>query len=145
MNLKTQRRIASSLLKAGERRVWFDPEEIESIAEAVTRRDVQRLIHDGTIQARPERGISSFRTKKNRAQKAKGRKRGQGKRSGTRNARLSRKRRWISTIRSLRKRLADLRQEGAIDSQTYRRLYRMARGGMFKSKSHLETYLGGKR
>jgi len=35
----------------------------------------------------------------------------------------------------------DLRREGRIDSSTYRKFYSQAKGGMFKSRTHLEQHL----
>ena len=47
----------------------------------------------------------------------------------------------MSKVRSLRNRLRELRDEGVIDSSLYRELYNRVKGGAFRSKSHLETYL----
>ena len=35
MNLKNQRRIAASLLKCGENRVWIDPNRLEDASDAI--------------------------------------------------------------------------------------------------------------
>ncbi|MFQ6105484.1 MAG: 50S ribosomal protein L19e [Candidatus Hydrothermarchaeaceae archaeon] len=145
MDLKTQRRLAASILKTGEGRIWFDPEDMESISAAVTRDDIKNLILSGAIQARQKRGTSRYRAKKIALQKSKGRKTGHGRRRGTKNARNPRKKAWISTIQGIRTKLTELRKSGEIDVKTYRRLYRMAKGGTFKSKSHLETYIKEKR
>jgi large subunit ribosomal protein L19e len=139
--LKTQRRLAADILKVGEARVWFDPEELESVSTAVTREDIRKLINDGVIQARQMAGVSRYRAKKRHLQKLKGRRKGYGKRKGTKGARFSKKRRWISTIRPIREKLAELRDSRKINKPTYRRLYGMAKGGIFKSKSHLDMYL----
>jgi large subunit ribosomal protein L19e len=139
MDLKTPRRLAASILKVGEDRIWLDPEDAEAISSAVTREDIRRLIKNGAIQAKPVRGVSRYRARKLRLQRMKGRRRGPGKRSGKRGARLPKKRRWISTIRAIRRRLRELREAGEIDSRRYRKLYLMAKGGAFKSKAHLET------
>ena len=37
MNLTTQRRLAASILKVGENRVWIDPNEAEEVSRAITR------------------------------------------------------------------------------------------------------------
>ncbi len=141
MDLKTQRRVAASILKVGEGRVWFDPDDLESISQAFTRADVRNLIFSGAIQARPITGISRYRAKKIKAQKAKGRRSGHGKRTGTKNARFSKKRRWISTIRPIRTKLNELRASDKLDRKVYRKLYRMSKGGIFRNKSHLESYI----
>jgi large subunit ribosomal protein L19e len=139
MDLKTSRRLAASLLKVGEGRVWLDPEDAEAISSAVTREDIRRLINAGAIQARPIRGVSRYRARRNRVQRMKGRLQGPGKRKGRKGARLARKRRWMATIRAIRRRLREFRDAGEIDSRRYRKLYLMAKGGAFRSKAHLEV------
>ena len=44
-------------------------------------------------------------------------------------------------IRALRKRLRELRDKGVIDRRTYRMLYLKAKGGEFRSVSHLNAYI----
>ncbi|MCD6473587.1 MAG: 50S ribosomal protein L19e [Thermoplasmata archaeon] len=141
MDLRMQRRLAAQLLKCGENRVYMDPENIEEIAKAVTRRDVENLIKQGLIKARKKRGNSRGRIRKKMAQKAKGRRRGHGSRKGKATARLPRKRRWIQTIRPIRAYLRELREKGLIDRHTYRRYYLRAKGGQFKSKAHLKLHM----
>jgi large subunit ribosomal protein L19e len=141
MNLSTKRRMAASVMKVGKGRVWFDPDESGDIEEAVTRDDIRGLIHDGVIQSKPKIGTSRGRANFKKAQKAKGRRSGHGSRKGAKGARLPKKRKWISQIRPIRKTLLELREAKKIDSATHRKLYGMAKGGVFKSKAHLNMYL----
>ena len=141
MNLSTKRRMAASIMKVGKGRVWLDPEESEDIEEAVTRADIRGLINDGVIQSKPVIGTSRGRANFKKAQKAKGRRSGHGSRKGAKGARLPKKRKWISTIRPIRKTLLELREAKKIDSATHRKLYGMAKGGIFKNKAHLNMYL----
>jgi len=140
-DLSHQRRLAAEILKCGINRVWIDEDRCEEVAKAVTRNDIRILIKGGAIKKRPIGGISSGRKKQMRKQKAKGRRRGQGSRKGAKYARLPRKRRWIMTIRAIRSYLRELRDSGLIDKHTYRTYYRKAKGGEFKSKSHLRSHL----
>lgn len=140
MSSITQRRMAASILKAGKGRVWMDPESMDEIGEAVTRNDIKKLINDGLIQAKQKQGISSFNHKKIATQKKKGRRVGHGKRKGKATARFPKKARWISTIRPIRAQLTELKKEGKMDASTYRKLYSMAKGGIFRSKAHLKQY-----
>jgi len=133
--------MAASLLKCGVNRVWIDPLRMEDVADAITRTDIQIQIDAGTIKAKQKKGISRGRTRYYRGQRKKGRGRGQGSRKGTSKARKPKKERWIQTIRPIRERLRELRDEGKIDVSTYRKFYLQAKGGVFKSKSHLETHL----
>jgi large subunit ribosomal protein L19e len=140
-NLKNQRRLSASLLKCGRNRVRFDPERIDDVSKATTREDVRHLIQGGAIKAKQKQGISSFRKKKIKAQKDKGRRRGPGSKKGGAKTRSSKKREWIKKIRALRSLLKGLRESGAIDSSTYRRYYKRAGAGEFYSKAQLKQHL----
>jgi large subunit ribosomal protein L19e len=140
-DLRNQRRMAASLLKCGANRVWMDHDRIDEIAKAVTKEDIRVLINGKAIKSRQIRGISSGRKNFNAKQKEKGRRRGHGSRKGAKYARLPRKERWIRTIRPLRSYLKTLRDEKQIDKTTYRRYYRKAKGGEFRSTNHLKTHL----
>ena len=140
-DLRNQRRLAASILKCGVYRVWMDQDRLDEIAKAVTKEDVRILINGGAITAKQIKGVSSGRNKYNQKQKEKGRKRGHGSRKGAKYARLPKKERWMRTIRALRNYLRSLRDENKIDKTTYRKYYRKAKGGEFRSKHHLETHL----
>ena len=49
VNLTLQRRLASSILKVGSKRVWMDPNEVNEIALANSRKAVRKLIKDNFI------------------------------------------------------------------------------------------------
>ena len=140
MNLTTQKRLAASILKVGVNRVWIDPEEIEEVSRAITRDSVRQLIDQGIIKAKPEKGISSYRSKKIKEQTAKGKRKGRGSIKGAKKARNPKKKAWMTTIRALRGELKDMRDAEEIDPTTYRKLYKMAKGGAFRSKSYMKTY-----
>ena len=141
MDLKNQKRMAAEILKCGHTRVWIDPNRIEDVADAITRADIRTAIESGTIRAKPQKGISRGRARYMAAQKAKGRRRGQGSRKGAQGARTPRKRRWIQTIRPIRVELAQLRDTGKITKKVYREFYMKAKGGMFKSRNNLLMHL----
>jgi large subunit ribosomal protein L19e len=143
VDLKNQRRMAADLLKCGVNRVWIDTNRTEDVAEAVTRTDVRSLIKEGVIKPKHKRGISRARIRHIQEQKHKGKRKGQGSRKGTKHSRLSKKRRWIQTIRPMRRTLREYRDQGQITAATYRKFYRHAKGGMFKSKAHLNAQLEG--
>ena len=143
MRFDYQRRLAASILHIGLNRVYIspDPKEQENILDAITRDAVRGLIRRHVIQKRPEQGVSRGRARHREAQRAKGRRRGHGSREGALNARTPQKRRWIGLIRAMRRHLRSLKQEGRIDVATYRRFYAQSKGGMFKSKAHMEQQL----
>lgn len=140
MNLTTQKRLAAEILKIGVNRVWIDPDHLEEVSQAITRDGVKKLIADGTIKARPKKGISSYRSKKIAEQKSKGRRKGRGSIKGAKGARNPKKKAWMTTIRALRTDLKDMRDNREINRTTYRKLYKMAKGGAFRSKSYMKTY-----
>src|SRR3989440_8591287 len=143
MRFDYQRRLAASILKIGVNRVYIspDPKEQENILDAITRDGIRGLIRRNVIQKRAERGVSRGRARHRAAQRAKGRRRGHGSRKGALNARTPQKTRWIQIIRGMRRYLRELRDQGRIDASTYRRFYGQSKGGMFKSKSHLDQQL----
>jgi large subunit ribosomal protein L19e len=126
------------LLKVGLNRVWIDPEKIEKVESAITRDEIRKLIHEGAIKALPERGTSRGRKRIIHRKKAAGRRRGAGSRKGSR---YSKKLAWVNEIRAIRGRLRKLRDKRMITKSTYRKLLLMAKGGAFRSVSHLHEYI----
>jgi len=141
VELSTQRRLAADILDVGVNRVWIDPARAADVSAAISREDIKRLIRQGAIEAKPELGISRGRFRRRAVKRKHGRRRGIGSRKGTRRARQPKKASWIRTVRPLRARLRELKRDGTIDKREYRRLYRMVKGGAFKSRIHLETHL----
>ena len=140
-DLRNQRRMAASILKCGRNRVWMDSDRTDEIAKAVTRADVKVLINGRAIKSKQIQGISRGRKKFNQKQKDKGRRKGHGSRKGAKYARLPRKERWMRTIRPIRTYLRQLRDDKSIERSVYRKYYRKAKGGEFRSKHHLRTRL----
>ncbi len=148
MIITNQKRMASEIFSrkegrvVGIHRIWVNPDYLSEVADAVQKDDVRALIEDGIIQAKPVRGTSRARARKSAFQKSKGRRKGQGSRSGSANSRSPRKQRWMSKIRAQRRVLKDLREQGAITPSQYRHHYLKAKGGSYRSISHLRSNLG---
>jgi large subunit ribosomal protein L19e len=140
-DLKSQRRLAAQVLKIGQNRVWINPEKTDDVETAMTRDEVRRLIHEGTIKASPEKGISRGRARILHEKKKKGRRSGPGSRTGSSHARVSKKQAWMSKIRPLRRKLRTLKTKKIIAENAYQKLYRMAGSGKFESVADLERYL----
>ncbi|MEA3379062.1 MAG: 50S ribosomal protein L19e [Nanoarchaeota archaeon] len=141
MRLTSQRRTAAQLLKVGENRVWFDPDRLDEIKGAITKADMRSLIKDLAIQARPYTGISSFRSRKLKIQKKKGRRKGAGSRKGAIKSRLKKKDAWKSKVRSQRKFIKALKEKKLIEIGTYRNTYSKIKGGFFRSCRHIKLFL----
>lgn len=136
-DLANQRRLAATLLDCGEGRVWIDPASQEELEDAVTRADIRSAIKSGVIRRKPVRGTSRGRARRRAEELARGRHAGPGSRRGTPYARLPRKERWMRRIRAQRDLLRELRDGKKIPPKVYREFYRRAKGGMFRSRSHL--------
>ncbi|MGC8644762.1 MAG: 50S ribosomal protein L19e [Thermoplasmata archaeon] len=139
--LLAQKRMAASILKVGMSRVWMDTKSIDEISEAVTRDDVRKLIKRNVIQKRPVKGNSRGRIRVAKMQRKKGRRKGQGSRKGTRNAREPRKRRWVKTVRGMRNVLRELRDSGKISREDYRAYYKRIKGGTFRSRADMLLHM----
>lgn len=140
-DLSNQRRLAAQIMKVGQNRVWIDPERMDDVEAAITREEVRKLVHEKVIKALPEKGVSRARAKIIQGKKKKGRRKGAGSRTGTGYAKISKKEAWMSKIRSLRKRLRELKATRVITETTYRKLYSAAGSGRFESVADLERYL----
>ena len=137
-DLLSQRRLAAAILDCGENRVWFDPEQISDIENAVSREDIRGLIKDGAITAHLKKGVSRGRARIRIAKRSYGHCKGHGRRKGAKGARTPSKRVWIKKIRALRTTLREMRDTGAIERSVYRKFYRRAAGGQFRNVSHLK-------
>jgi large subunit ribosomal protein L19e len=140
-NLSSQRRLAAQILKVGQNRVWIDPERMDDVEAAITREEVKKLIHERAIVSLPEKGVSRSRAKVVRRKKRVGRRKGAGSRTGAGHAKISKKEAWMSKIRSLRKKLRELKASRVITESTYRKVYMIAGSGKFESVADLERYL----
>lgn len=143
MSLHSQRRLAAELLKAGTNRVWIDPNRVEDVEIAITRAEIRRLIHEGTIKKLPNSGISRARARVLHEKKKQGLRRGPGTRQGSGGAKLSKKDVWMAHIRALRRKLREWKTSRAISEDSYRQLYMAAGGGRFSSVAELERYVKG--
>ena len=140
-DLKLQKRLVAQVAGVGIARVVFDQTQLEDISEAITKADIRALISQKIIKILPVKGISRHRARKRQTQRKKGRRRGSGTRKGTAKARTPKKRKWINTIRSQRRLLKYFKDKKRITPQAFRKVYAKAKGGEFRSKSHMKLYL----
>lgn len=138
MSLVSQRRLAAELLKVGTTRIWVDPDDTDRVSSAITRQEIRKLIHEGSIKKLPKTGISRGRKRTRKQELRAGRHKGPGSIKGSVGYG---KWRWVIRIRSIRRRLRALRDKRLITTQVYRKLTLMAKGGTFRSAAHLDEYI----
>ena len=139
MNTSYQKRLAAKILKCSPGRVKVSQDK--SVEDALTRNDIRKLIVKGLITKVNKKGVSRVKANYIAKQKKKGRRRGRGKRSGPKYARVSRKTSWIKNTRALRRLLRELGDNGQIEKNVRGKMYKKAKGGEFRNKKHMLAYL----
>lgn len=117
----------------------MDPSQMTEIAKSVTKDDVRHLIRKGYIAAEKKKGVPRYRGRARSKRKLKGRMHGLGRRRGKAGARSIEKQEWMARIRAQRQILKDLHSRGLLSN--YREIYMKAKGGAFRDKAHLLSYL----
>ena len=133
------KRVASEILKAGQTKIWINPEEGQRVKEALTKEDVRALIRDGIVRKRKDNLQSRARARALAEKKKKGRKKGPGKRTGKKKARSDKKEKWIKNVRAQRNALRELKEKGVKLKKPARNIYLMIKGGYFKGKKYIQT------
>ena len=140
-SVKTQKRIAASLLKSGRKRVVVSPDKLSDVKSAITREDVRGLIVKGVVKKKSAGGVSRGRSRRAQVQKRKGRRKGYGTRKGAKKARSPKKRFWINRVRAQREFVKELKAKKLVDNAVFNKVYSLIKGGFFRSRTHVKLYL----
>ena len=145
MDPRKARELAARVMKCGENRIFISPDGLAKVAEAMTKDDIRQLIAERVIKKRPYVDQSMGRARFLRAQRRKGRRRGRGKRTGTKKVRTERKSAWMNRVRAQRRTLKELRKTNpeAVKEKGYGDIYRKIKGNYFKGKNYVKEYVEG--
>lgn len=139
MDTSYQKRLAAKIMKCSPSRVRMSQEK--DIEEALTRSDVKHLIVKGLITKKQKKGTTRAEANRRLSQKKKGRGSGRGRKKGTKHSLLPKKESWIKTVRAQRSLLKELKEKGLIENDVYRTMYRRSKGGEYRNRKHMLSYL----
>ncbi len=140
MSIKLTKRIAAIVMDRGESSIRINPTALAEAKKAITREDVRVLIKNGSVYAIKEKKNLSLHGKELKKKRIAGRKRGYGRRKGTKNARSGTSL-YPKKIRGQRRILKSLKNDKIIDNIVFKKYYKLTKGGSFPTKISLINHI----
>lgn len=128
MNLRKKKELAAKALDVGKNRIYFNPEALNEIKEAITKQDIKTLYEEGIISIKPISGRKKVVRRKAR--------RGHGK---IKMKVKHRKQDYVKMTRKSRKYLKQLKSK--IPRETYYELRRKIKMKAFRDIAHFKEYI----
>ncbi len=140
VNLRAKKRLASRVTGVGIHRIKFDTDHLDDIADAITRQNIRSLITANTIKIKPFTGTSRGRAQEKKDQRNK---RGttQGKKQGTKGARVGKKTVYVAHVRALRRLLKIAKDRKDLTNPEFWALYKKVGGNTVRNKAHLRLLM----
>jgi len=140
VNLRAKKLLVSRMYGVGLKRISFDSEHLDDVADAITRENIRSLITANTIKIKGIIGTSKGRAHLKKLQK---KKRGtkQGSKKGRKGARVGKKEVYVAKVRSLRYRLKIAKDRKEITNKEFWELYKKIGGNTVRNAVHLRTLI----
>ncbi len=138
VNLHSKKRLVSRMYGVGLKRISFDSDHLDDIADAITRENIRSLVTANTIKIRQIIGTSRGRARLKKFQKNK---RGtkQGSKKGRKGARVGKKEVYVTKVRALRRRLKIAKDRRDITNKEFWAIYKKIGGNTVRNTAHLRT------
>ncbi|KFM14753.1 50S ribosomal protein L19e [Marine Group I thaumarchaeote SCGC AAA799-O18] len=140
VNLRTKKLLVSRMYGVGLKRIKFDTDHLDDVADAITRENIRSLITANTIKIKQISGTSRGRARLKKIQKRK-RSVKQGSRKGRKGAKIGRKEAYVIKVRSLRYRLKVAKDRKEITNKEFWFLYKKIGGNTIRNIAHLRTMI----
>lgn len=140
VNLRTKKKLVSRILGVGTDRIKFDSDNLDEVADAITRGNIRSLITANIIEIKPIKGTSKGRS---HFKKSQHRKRGvkQGSKKGKSGARIGKKEVHVRKVHALRHQLSVSKGRKEISNVDFWKLYKQVRGNQVRNLAHLRTLI----
>jgi large subunit ribosomal protein L19e len=140
VNIRKKRELIARMLGVGANRVRFEPDQLDDVADSITRENLRALIKSGTIWTVKPRGTSRARAEAKLVIRRK-HGMGAGSKKGKKSARTGKKEVHVIRVRSMRYHLKVLKDRNDINRETYWSLYKKVSGGQVRSLAHLRDLI----